>query len=142
MVIDGTRHNILGTPPIKTVCILAQNNKVNYGVLRTNAWFTCLDNVMVLVTKIVKHLSSQSLNKRNFDALLDEVFLVYNGLLMNNNVRWLICESVLQRSVDCLDEIRLFLQNKRKTYQSIPKVVGCYVAFKIDAFYRHMLGFQ
>ncbi|GFV97547.1 hypothetical protein TNCV_2040551 [Trichonephila clavipes] len=28
--IDGTRHNILGIPPIKMVCILIQNNKVQY----------------------------------------------------------------------------------------------------------------
>ncbi|GFT65020.1 hypothetical protein TNCV_2610731 [Trichonephila clavipes] len=32
--IDGTRHNILGTPPIKTVCILIQNNNIQYEVLR------------------------------------------------------------------------------------------------------------
>ncbi|GFT85393.1 hypothetical protein TNCV_497661 [Trichonephila clavipes] len=34
---DGTRHNILGTSPFKTVCILIQNNKVQYEVLRTKA---------------------------------------------------------------------------------------------------------
>ncbi|GFW94169.1 hypothetical protein TNCV_1979091 [Trichonephila clavipes] len=33
----GTRHNILGTSPIKVVCNLIQNNKVQYEVLRTNA---------------------------------------------------------------------------------------------------------
>ncbi|GFT49502.1 hypothetical protein TNCV_3366881 [Trichonephila clavipes] len=35
--IHGTQHNILGTPAIKIVCILFQNNKVHYEVLRTNA---------------------------------------------------------------------------------------------------------
>ncbi|GFX05948.1 hypothetical protein TNCV_759841 [Trichonephila clavipes] len=34
---NGTGHNILGTPRINTVCILIQNNKVQYEVLRTNA---------------------------------------------------------------------------------------------------------
>ncbi|GFX74917.1 hypothetical protein TNCV_1844891 [Trichonephila clavipes] len=29
------RHNIFGTPPIKTVCILVQNNKVHFEVLRS-----------------------------------------------------------------------------------------------------------
>ncbi|GFW35587.1 general transcription factor II-I repeat domain-containing protein 2A [Trichonephila clavipes] len=38
--IHGTQHNILGTPPIKTVYILVENNRVHYEVLhisRTNA---------------------------------------------------------------------------------------------------------
>ncbi|GFX88058.1 hypothetical protein TNCV_158761 [Trichonephila clavipes] len=35
--INGMRQNILGTPAIKMVCILFQNNKVHSEVLRTNA---------------------------------------------------------------------------------------------------------
>ncbi|GFT54145.1 hypothetical protein TNCV_3562801 [Trichonephila clavipes] len=35
--ISGTQHNILDTPTIKMICILFQNNKVQYEVLRTNA---------------------------------------------------------------------------------------------------------
>ncbi|GFV50446.1 hypothetical protein TNCV_2081971 [Trichonephila clavipes] len=37
--IDGTRHNILGTPSIKMVCILFRNNKVHHEipVLRAKA---------------------------------------------------------------------------------------------------------
>ncbi|GFU80731.1 general transcription factor II-I repeat domain-containing protein 2A [Trichonephila clavipes] len=75
------------------------------------------DNVITLVTKIVNLISSQALNKRKFDALLDEVNSVYNGLIMYNNVRWLSCGNVLQRFVDCLEEIRLFLQNESKIEQ-------------------------
>ncbi|GBN69232.1 General transcription factor II-I repeat domain-containing protein 2A [Araneus ventricosus] len=67
---------------------------------------------MAVVTKIVNLISSQALNKRKFDALLDEVNSVYNGLLMHNNVRWLSRGNVLQRFVECLEEIRLFLQNE------------------------------
>ncbi|GFV99717.1 hypothetical protein TNCV_5080771 [Trichonephila clavipes] len=39
----GTQHKILGTPPIKKVCILVQNNKVHYEVLRSNTsdWSWC-----------------------------------------------------------------------------------------------------
>ncbi|KAH1008138.1 hypothetical protein HUJ05_008721 [Dendroctonus ponderosae] len=44
----------------------------------------------------------------------DEVNSVYNGLLVYNNVRWLSRGNVLQRFVDCLEEIRLFLQNEGK----------------------------
>ncbi|GBM84954.1 General transcription factor II-I repeat domain-containing protein 2A [Araneus ventricosus] len=72
---------------------------------------------MAVVTKIVNLISSQALNKRKFDALLDEVNSVYNGLLMHNNVRWLSRGNVLQRFVDCLEEIRLFLQNEGKIEQ-------------------------
>ncbi|GFT15669.1 SCAN domain-containing protein 3 [Trichonephila clavipes] len=67
-----------------------------------------LDNVITLVTKIVNLLSSQALNKRKFDALLDEVNSVYNGLIMYNNVRWLSRGNVLQRYVDCLEEISFY----------------------------------
>ncbi|GFV98691.1 hypothetical protein TNCV_1453771 [Trichonephila clavipes] len=35
--INGTRHNILGMPAIKRVCILFQNNKIHYEILRANA---------------------------------------------------------------------------------------------------------
>ncbi|GFW37407.1 general transcription factor II-I repeat domain-containing protein 2B [Trichonephila clavipes] len=76
-----------------------------------------LDNVITLVTKIVNLISSQALNKRKFDALLNEVNSVYNGLIMYNNVCWLSRGNVLQRFVDCLEEIRLFLQNESKIEQ-------------------------
>ncbi|GFW04667.1 general transcription factor II-I repeat domain-containing protein 2B [Trichonephila clavipes] len=36
---------------------------------------------------------------------------------MYNNVRWLSRGNVLQRFVDCLEEIRLFLQNESKVEQ-------------------------
>ncbi|GBN41792.1 General transcription factor II-I repeat domain-containing protein 2A [Araneus ventricosus] len=72
---------------------------------------------MAVVTKIVNLISLQALNKRKFDALLDEVNSVYNGLVMHNNVRWLSRGNVLQRFVDCLEEIRLFLQNEGEIEQ-------------------------
>ncbi|GFU03584.1 general transcription factor II-I repeat domain-containing protein 2A [Trichonephila clavipes] len=79
--------------------------------LCTKSGLTSLDNVITLVTKIVNSISSQALNKRKFDTLLDDVNSVYNGLIMYNNVRWLSRGNVLQSFVDCLEEIRLFLQN-------------------------------
>ncbi|GFW08592.1 general transcription factor II-I repeat domain-containing protein 2A [Trichonephila clavipes] len=100
------RHSIL-----ECLCIIHQQ------ALCVKSSLTSLDNVITLVTKIVNLISSQALNKRKFDALLDEVNSVYNGLIMYNNVRWLNRGNVLQIFVDCLEEIRLFLQNESKTEQ-------------------------
>ncbi|GFX78458.1 general transcription factor II-I repeat domain-containing protein 2A [Trichonephila clavipes] len=90
---------------------------IHQKALCAKSGLTSLDNVITLVTKIANLISSQALNKRKFDALLDEVNSVYNGLLMYNNVRWLSRGNVLQRFVDCLEEIRLFLQNGSKIEQ-------------------------
>jgi hypothetical protein len=87
---------------------------IHQQALCAKSGLTSLDNVMAVVTKIVNLISSQALNKRKFDALLNEVNSVYNGLLMYNNVRWLSRGNVLQRFGDCLEEIRLFLQNEGK----------------------------
>ncbi|GFT83712.1 general transcription factor II-I repeat domain-containing protein 2A [Trichonephila clavipes] len=90
---------------------------IHQQALCAKSGLTSLDNVITLVTKIVNLISSQALNKRKFDALLDEVNSVYNGLIMYNNVRWLSRGNVLQRFVDFLEEIRLFLQNESKIEQ-------------------------
>ncbi|CAG4959705.1 unnamed protein product [Colias eurytheme] len=90
---------------------------IHQQALCAKSGLTSLDNVMAVVTKIVNLISGQALNKRKFDALLDEVNSVYNGLLMYNNVRWLSRGSVLERFVECLEEIRLFLQNEGKIEQ-------------------------
>ncbi|GBM85173.1 General transcription factor II-I repeat domain-containing protein 2A [Araneus ventricosus] len=90
---------------------------IHQQALCAKSGLTSLDNVMAVVTKTLNLISSQALNKRKFGALLDEVNSVYNGLLMYNNVRWLSRGNVFQRFVDCLEEIRLFLQNKGKIEQ-------------------------
>ncbi|GFV40913.1 general transcription factor II-I repeat domain-containing protein 2B [Trichonephila clavipes] len=90
---------------------------IHQQALCAKSGLASLDNVITLVTKIVNLISSQALNKRKFDALLDEVNSAYNGLIMYNNVRWLSRGNVLQRFVDCLEEIRLFLQNESKIEQ-------------------------
>ncbi|GFV71117.1 general transcription factor II-I repeat domain-containing protein 2A [Trichonephila clavipes] len=77
-----------------------------------------IENNQFNIVSIEKERGFQlPLNKRKFDALLDEVNLVYNGLIMYNNVRCLSRGNVLQRFVDCLEEIRLFLQNESKIEQ-------------------------
>ncbi|GFY25396.1 general transcription factor II-I repeat domain-containing protein 2A [Trichonephila clavipes] len=90
---------------------------IHQKALCAKSGLTSLDNVITLVTKVVNLISSQALNKRKFDALLDEVNSVYNGLIMYNNVRCLSRGNVFQRFVDCLEEIRLFLQNESKIEQ-------------------------
>ncbi|GFW09551.1 general transcription factor II-I repeat domain-containing protein 2B [Trichonephila clavipes] len=90
---------------------------IHQQALCAKSGLTSLDNVITLVTKIVNLISSQALSKLKFDALLDEVNSVYNGLITYNNVRWLSRGNVLQRFVDCLEEIRLFLQNESKIEQ-------------------------
>ncbi|GFW54553.1 general transcription factor II-I repeat domain-containing protein 2A [Trichonephila clavipes] len=90
---------------------------IHQQALCAKSGLTSLDKVITLVTKIDNLISSQALNKRKFDALLDEVDSVYNGLIKYNNVRWLSRGNVLQRCVVCLEEIRLFLQNESKIEQ-------------------------
>ncbi|GFS67309.1 general transcription factor II-I repeat domain-containing protein 2B [Trichonephila clavipes] len=99
----------VGHPILECHCIVHQQ------ALCAKSGLISLDNVITLVTKIVNLISSQALNKRKFDALLDEVNSVYNGLIMYNNVRWLSHGNVLQ--IDCLEDIRLFLQNESKIEQ-------------------------
>ncbi|GFU67949.1 SCAN domain-containing protein 3 [Trichonephila clavipes] len=97
----------IGHSILECHCIIHQQ------ALCAKSGLTSLDNVITLVTKIVNLISSQSLNKRKFDALLDEVNSVYNGLIMYNNVRWLSRGNVLQRFVDFLEEIRLCFYKMR-----------------------------
>ncbi|GFT24457.1 general transcription factor II-I repeat domain-containing protein 2A [Trichonephila clavipes] len=71
----GTGHSIL-----ECHCIIHQQ------ALGAKSGLTSLDNVITLVTKIVNLISSQALNKRKFDDVLDEVNSVYNGLIMYNTM--------------------------------------------------------
>ncbi|GFW95545.1 general transcription factor II-I repeat domain-containing protein 2A [Trichonephila clavipes] len=114
---------------------------IHQQALCAKSGLTSLDNVITLVTKIVNLISSQALNKRKFDALLDEVNSVYNGLIMYNNVRWLSRGNVLQRFIDCLEEIRLFQQNESKIEQ-YPQLMDIMRLLKLMFFYRHMPTFQ
>ncbi|GFY35489.1 general transcription factor II-I repeat domain-containing protein 2A [Trichonephila clavipes] len=105
----GVGHSIL-----ECHCIIHQQ------ALCAKSGLTSLDNVITLVTKIDNLLSSQALNKRKFDALLDEINTVYYGLLMYNNARWLSRGNVLQRFEnlliawkisDCFYKMRAKLNN-------------------------------
>lgn len=67
---------------------------------------------MSFVTKLVNFISAQALNKRKFQELLNGVNSSYSSLILYNNVRWLSRRNVLQRFVDCLEEITIFLNNE------------------------------
>ena len=81
-----------------------------------------LEDVMKIVTKIVNFITARALNKRKFELLLNEVQSVYSGLLMYNSVRWLSRCRVLERFVEGLDEIRIFLDDNKKKYLELTDV--------------------
>lgn len=73
-----------------------------------------------IVTKVINLISARALHKREFSLLLDEVESAYNGLLMYNNVCWLSRGKVLERFVECINEIKLFLD--LKTSKDFPEL--------------------
>ncbi|XP_032064570.1 SCAN domain-containing protein 3-like [Thamnophis elegans] len=77
------------------------------------------DIVLKDVIKMVNYIMAHALDFRQFKALLEEVEAQYNGLLMYNNVRWLSKGRVLERFVACLDEIRLFMNEKGQEYPQL-----------------------
>ncbi|KAM3848206.1 general transcription factor II-I repeat domain-containing protein 2A-like [Vipera latastei] len=77
------------------------------------------DDVLKDVTKIVNFIMACALNCQQFQALLEEVQAQYNCLFMYNNVRWLSRGRVLERFVACLDEIRLFMNEKGEEYPQL-----------------------
>ncbi|GFX69180.1 general transcription factor II-I repeat domain-containing protein 2A [Trichonephila clavipes] len=110
--------SLLTTTKGQDICTAVRNSRAEKEIdLKKIVSVTTDGAPNIVVTKIVNLISSEALNKRKFDALLDEVNSVYNGLRMYNNVRWLSRGNVLQRFVDCLEEIRLFLQNESKIEQ-------------------------
>jgi len=81
-----------------------------------------LEEVMKVVTKVVNFITASALNKRQFQSLLKEVESVYSGLLMYNSVRWLSRGRVLERFVECVDEIRLFLDSNKQQFTELTNV--------------------
>ncbi|XP_069588396.1 general transcription factor II-I repeat domain-containing protein 2-like [Ranitomeya imitator] len=96
----------IGHPIVPFHCIIHQE------ALCAKAGFTDLNDLMSVVTKIVNLIAARPLHKREFSALLLEVDSTYSGLLMYNNVRWLSRGKVLERFVECFEEIKVFLEDK------------------------------
>ncbi|KAL7634403.1 UNVERIFIED_CONTAM: hypothetical protein RMT77_014780 [Armadillidium vulgare] len=97
-----------------------------------------LQEVMQTVTKIVNYISARDSNDRQFQVLLNEVDSVYKGMKMYNNVRLLSRGLVLKRFVECLDEIKVCLNNKRVSYQELSDIIWiCKLMFFAD-FCEHL----
>ena len=59
---------------------------------------------------------------KKFKLLLNEVNSVYNGLLMYSSVRWLSRGRVLERFVECLNEIRIFMNENKQSFSELTDV--------------------
>ena len=97
---------VVGHPILPFHCIKHQE------VLCAKVGLKELNDVLSIVTKVVNLISARALHKRQFSLLLNEEESAHNGLLMYNNVRWLSRGKVLERFVECLIEIKLFLNMK------------------------------
>nr|XP_045603513.1 general transcription factor II-I repeat domain-containing protein 2B-like [Procambarus clarkii] len=96
----------VGHPLIGFHCIIHEE------ALCAKAGLKELQEVMQTVTKVVNYICGRPLNKRQFQTLLDEVKSVYKGLKMYNHVRWLSRGLVLKRFIECLDEIKLYMNDQ------------------------------
>ncbi|GFY07712.1 general transcription factor II-I repeat domain-containing protein 2B [Trichonephila clavipes] len=124
--VTDQQKNYINSAPFISLCLDENIDITKSAGLAVFARY-CVGNIikeeliaitsLLTTTKGTDICTTQALNKRKFDALLDEVNSVYNGLIMYNNVRWLNRGNVLQIFVDYLEEIRLFLQNESKTEQ-------------------------
>jgi len=74
-----------------------------------------LEGTMAQVMRIVNYIRAKSSTRhRQFKSLLDEVESQYADLQLYNNVRWLSKGCVLQRFLEILEEIKLFLSRSDK----------------------------
>lgn len=75
---------------------------------------------MITVTKVVNFLVARSsLTHRQFQAFLQEVDSAYKDIPLHRSVRWLSCGKVLERFVECFDEIKIFLTEKGQDYPEL-----------------------
>jgi len=95
---------------------------IHQEVLCAKQGLKTFSNVMPVVTKIVNFINARALNKREFAKLLEEIDSQYSGLLMYNNVRWLSRGQVLNRFVDLLEEIKLFLHEKNNVFDKLSNI--------------------
>ncbi|XP_004873385.1 general transcription factor II-I repeat domain-containing protein 2A-like isoform X2 [Heterocephalus glaber] len=96
-----------------------------------------LDDILKDVTKMVNYIMAHALNFPQFQALFDEVQAQYNALRMHNNIRWLSRGRVLERLVACLDEMRLFMNEKGQEYPQLTDVAWLNNLMFFTDFTRH-----
>lgn len=100
-------------PIINFHCIIHQE------VLCAKSGLEAFDDILSIVSKIINFIAARALNMRQFQLLLQGVGSNYHGLLMYNHVRWLSRGFVLQRFVECFDEIIMFLNDKKTEFPEL-----------------------
>lgn len=75
------------------------------------------------VNKIINFIVTRDIHKRQFKQIFNDVNCKYDTLLMCNNVRWLSRAISLDRFVNCLDEIRLFLCDNKTEFKELCNTV-------------------
>ncbi|XP_013000519.1 protein FAM200A isoform X1 [Cavia porcellus] len=79
-----------------------------------------LDDILKDISKMVNYIKVHALKFEQFQALLAEVHAQYNALLVYNNNVWRLSRGrVLETFVACLDEIRLFMNEKGQEYPQL-----------------------
>ena len=82
-----------------------------------------MPHVMDVVVKVVNFIRSRGLNHRQFKAFLEEIECPYD-VIYDNSVRWLSRAKVLQRFVDLMTEIEIFLMEKKWRYLNCAILTG------------------
>ena len=93
----------IGYPILTLHCIFHQDN------LCAKISSSGLNKVMTTVTKVVNFLlAHSSLTNWQLQAFLEEVDSVYKDIPLHCSVRWLSYGKILERFVECFDEIKIF----------------------------------
>ena len=78
-----------------------------------------MSHVMNVVVKIINSIRAKALQHRLFKSLLDELDSEYGDLILHADVRWLSRGKVLQRFLDLLPEIIIFLKSRGEEYDQL-----------------------
>lgn len=91
------------------------------------------ENVMKVVVPTVNFIKSRGLNHRQFKQFLEDIESEYGDLLFYTEVRWLSRGLTLQRFLNLIEEIQLFLAEKKN---DVPELDNpdwlCDLAFLVD----------
>lgn len=89
---------------MKYHCIIHQQNLIGK--------YLGFDHVMKKVVKAVNFIRSRGLNHRQFKEFLNDIECEYGDVLYYSEVRWLSRGKVLQRFLNLIEEIKMFLNQK------------------------------
>ncbi|KAG8238657.1 hypothetical protein J437_LFUL018150 [Ladona fulva] len=82
---------------------------------------------------VANFISARPLKTRQFQNLMSEVNSIYKGLLMYNNICWFSRGYILQRIVECFEEIHMFMMDEKLSCQELYDVLwACRLMFFTD----------